>query len=191
MPPEIKYTKEIVFAMSPQTVGCDGKCQKAWGIQMRPQCRLSEDEDDYVYYKDSVLGRAPNDPGTSEGSHIKPYGDGHIKLNKWCVRQCERSDMVEHGKELAIPDLENPTPNIPLENRLHRGHTNIHHRIVPIEIELLLPPHPIEFIKDDNDGGRSCFSCGFSVPGGCRHSHKEWCDQVGKNLHAKRGGHGR
>ncbi len=50
-------------------------------------------------------------------------------------------------------------------------------RICPKEIEDLLPPHPIEFHKDDNDFGRSCGRCGFAVPSGCRHIHADWCEK--------------
>jgi hypothetical protein len=48
-------------------------------------------------------------------------------------------------------------------------------RICPPEIEALLPPHPIEFKPGDTDLGRACMACGFSVPGGYRHAHAEWC----------------
>ena len=181
--PEIKHTKEILYCGRKQITGCDGKCQKAWGMNSRPTRELSTtDINDYIFEKDSVLERAPNDPGTSEGDHGKPWGDQHIKLNKWCVRECERSATVPVGEDLIIPDLENPEPNILARRRT----VTIHRRIVPIAVELLLPPHPIEFIEYDSDEGRSCLACGFSVPSGFRHHHKRWCETIGRRLNRGR-----
>ena len=93
-------------------VSCDRKCHKAWGINNRPQRKLSEDEDDYVFLSDSALAEAPEDPGTYEGFQGKP-GNAHTgPLNKWCVRECERSVMVDSGEELVLPDFDNPEPNL-------------------------------------------------------------------------------
>lgn len=49
-------------------------------------------------------------------------------------------------------------------------------RIVPPEIEALLPPHRIEFHPEDPNRGRSCGACGFAVPQGTRYVHQEWCE---------------
>ena len=71
------------------------------------------DVDDYVYVRDSELGRAPGPGetvGISEGGHLKPSGsalgegDGE-RMNKWCARECERSGWNE------TPNLEHPQPN--------------------------------------------------------------------------------
>lgn len=112
---------------------CDGRCDKAWGINGRPKLFYGEEEekkgdekprplkkgeeprdvDDYVYVRDSELGLAPGPGetvGLSEGTHMKPSGtplgegDGE-RMNKWCARECERSGWGE------TPDLERPQPN--------------------------------------------------------------------------------
>lgn len=49
-------------------------------------------------------------------------------------------------------------------------------RVVPPEIEALLPPHPIEFHPSDPNLGRACGVCGFAIPRGLRYVHAEWCD---------------
>lgn len=96
---------EIVYFGRRETVSCDGRCEKAWGINSRPRVQLSDDPDDYVFVGDGELGDAPDDPGTSEGFHKKP--NRPTTHNKWCVRECERSTLKN-----ALPDMENPEPNI-------------------------------------------------------------------------------
>jgi len=83
---------------------CDAKCNKAWGINGRPQKQLSEDENDYEWLADNELPEAPQDPGTYEGGHAKPiyFGD---RLNKWCARECERSEKIEWNTEFQLPDF--------------------------------------------------------------------------------------
>lgn len=78
-------------------VHCDGKCNKAWGINLRTEIRLSETNiDDNVWLADDELGEAPDDPGTYEGFHGKPsLLDGPDRQNKWCVRECERPTYVQ------------------------------------------------------------------------------------------------
>lgn len=87
----ITYNQQLV------KVGCDEKCEKAWGICNRPKEQLSEDEDDVAYLGDDELGIAPEDPGTYEGGHAKPVNKQGIP-NKWCVRECERCAWSEKGK---------------------------------------------------------------------------------------------
>lgn len=95
---------------------CDGKCQKAWGIDQRPKRKLSLEEDDWVYIRDSLLGEA-------EGGSDTEGGDGHplryncpvvSRHNRWCARACERSVVIfptDMNKFFEIPNMENPKPN--------------------------------------------------------------------------------
>jgi len=62
------------------------------------------DYDDHAYLADNELGIAPEDPGTYEGADSKPdmeevNADPSL-MNKWCVRQCERCDLLT-GLELS------------------------------------------------------------------------------------------
>lgn len=54
---------------------CDGLCGQAWGINWTGEKGET----------------APDDPGTYEGGHGKDAGS----LNKWCARECERSNISE------------------------------------------------------------------------------------------------
>jgi len=114
-------TKQILGYGQQLTMACDGRCDKAWGHNGRPKTMLSEDLDDYVYLADDKLGTAPGPGetvGLSEGGHMKPSAvpltdqDG-AQMNKWCFRECERSDSFKQGEEVKLPDLMNPRPNIP------------------------------------------------------------------------------
>ena len=87
----------IKFFRQDAKVCCDGKCNKAWGINNRPKNQLSDDEDDYEFLADSELGDAPADPGTYEGGHAKPTAISQFP-NKWCVRECERCNMSSVGE---------------------------------------------------------------------------------------------
>jgi hypothetical protein len=89
--------KNITYCGMSAKVGCDDKCNKAWGIMLRPKVQLSDDDDDVVYLGDDELGEAPKHPKTWEGGDAKPTCDSE-KMNKWCVRQCERCVMTEYGK---------------------------------------------------------------------------------------------
>jgi len=72
---------------------CDRNCAKAWGLNGdRPKINLSEDADDVVWLADDEVGLAP-DSGTWEGGEGKP--DRPDRHNKWCVRECERSEVIE------------------------------------------------------------------------------------------------
>lgn len=63
----------------PVVLACDGKCEKAWGINTRPR-----------HPNDEFLGdeKLAADPGTYEGDDSKPTNQQH---NRWCFRKCERS----------------------------------------------------------------------------------------------------
>lgn len=103
--------KDVLYFGKPVTVGCDEQCHKAWGINNRPKRQLSDDPDDYVFLADHELGFAPADPGTYEGECAKPREKSE-RMNKWCVRECERNAMEDKGTPLTLPDLENPRPNM-------------------------------------------------------------------------------
>lgn len=80
----------------------------------RQKKQLSENEDDYCYLADEELGDAPDDPGTYEGGHAKPTCEEE-KMNKWCVRECERCAMSGRGKvnePLTLPDFSKRRYNI-------------------------------------------------------------------------------
>lgn len=85
------------------TLACDGKCHKAWGICNRPKKQLSDDEDDYESLADHELDNAPENPGTYEGGCGKPSDPSGI--NKWCHRECERSNFIRQGRAIELPDF--------------------------------------------------------------------------------------
>lgn len=82
----------IIYFGKMTEVECDGKCNKAWGINSHPR-----DEHDNMI-DDSLLDNAPKDPGTYEGSHGKPKTTEEFP-NKWCVRECERCSFVGDENE--------------------------------------------------------------------------------------------
>lgn len=60
--------KQIIWFGEKAVLSCDGKCEKAKGIN-----------------KGFII---------AEGGHIKPINKEH-RLNKWCARECERSKIKE------------------------------------------------------------------------------------------------
>jgi hypothetical protein len=104
---------EITYFGQPCTVGCDLRCDKAWGISNRPRVEYDPDEpDDYAYLADGELGLAPANPGIYEGGHAKPERPP-VRHNKWCVRECERSALVDRGAPIELPDFSRREFNIP------------------------------------------------------------------------------
>lgn len=102
MAPEqpIFIIKLVRYFDQPMAVACDVKCDKAWGVSQRPRVYFDPaDEDDSAYVSDGELGTAPIDPGTYEGGYGKPQMPAQ-RMNKWCVRECERCIRVDMG-ELA------------------------------------------------------------------------------------------
>ena len=101
-------------------VGCDEKCNKAWGYTLRPQIHLDKnDPDDFVYLSDDELGEAPKKPYTSEGNDYKPQSKSEIP-NKWCVRQCERCAISmpnESHLPLVLPDFSKRNYNYEHKNK--------------------------------------------------------------------------
>lgn len=98
----VAFIRTRMFSMQPVILICDGKCEKAWGINCRPKERLSADEDDVVYLSDGELDLAPVNPGTYEGGYGKPTGPKHT--NKWCSRECERAETLRPGAPLEMHD---------------------------------------------------------------------------------------
>lgn len=77
----------------PGALICDARCDKAWGINNRPRVEHDPDDPDDISFKsDDELGEAPDDPGTYEGGEGKPQTDEQ-RHNKWCLRECERSEV--------------------------------------------------------------------------------------------------
>lgn len=106
--------KMITYFGQQAKVACDEKCNKAWGSNSRPRIENPNNEDDYVFFADSELGEAPIDPGTYEGGHAKPQAENE-KMNKWCVRECERCKMSkpgEYNKPIKLPDFSKRVYNI-------------------------------------------------------------------------------
>jgi len=116
-----KLTKRVLFCGQRITLACDGRCDKAWGINGRPKRQLSANEDDYVYIGDDELGRAPPPGKTcilSEGGHLKPSArplrpSDSDRMNKWCARECERRVRVPEGEPIVLRNMAQPRPNIP------------------------------------------------------------------------------
>lgn len=100
-------TKSIKFCGQQATHACDGKCNKAWGMNgRRPRVQLSDDVDDFAYLSDTEVGEAPIDSGWYEGDQGKPRdAKGPEDINKWCVRECERAWISPPGRPDATPEL--------------------------------------------------------------------------------------
>lgn len=115
--------KNIVYFGKPCVLACDANCQKAWGINNRPRIYLTDptltvypidrqhypddeniDPDDTAMLADGELGDAPIDPGTYEGDHGKPFDESDM-LNKWCARECERSDIADFLDDIELRDF--------------------------------------------------------------------------------------
>lgn len=114
-------TKTIQWMGRSMVLACDGKCSKAWGVSQRPNEQLGADDDDVAYLADGELGDAPTSPGTYEDGCTKPRGPDD--MNKWCARECERSDMASTVDSLSLhnwsqrfvnqPWKHGKTPNAP------------------------------------------------------------------------------
>jgi hypothetical protein len=113
--------KPILFCGTQVVLACDGLCEKAWGINNRPQVQLSDDPDDFEYLADDELGEAPHNPGTYEGRDGKPEDyDDPERQNRWCARECERHRLVQVGV-VNLPDFTKRVRNIPEHVREARG----------------------------------------------------------------------
>lgn len=105
-------TKNIVWFGQRAILSCDGNCSKAWGISLRPSISFNPDDpDDFAYLSDGETDDAPEEPGTWEGGHGKPFSGED--MNKWCSRQCERSVIN------IVPFENKPAPDFS-ERRLNQ-----------------------------------------------------------------------
>lgn len=123
--------KTIQYFGAPHVMACDGRCDKAWGINLRPgvyfdangaavsQKKCNDegsniihegqeppDYDDYAFLADNEVGTAPARPQTWEGGDGKPAAvtlTNSAYMNKWCARQCERSVIVSPGEPINLP----------------------------------------------------------------------------------------
>ncbi len=84
-------TTHVLFCGQPVVITCDGRCDKAWGINLRPR---RSDEEDAEFLSDDELGEAPRETGHWEGGEGKPLAPVR-RHNKWCARECERSEMKD------------------------------------------------------------------------------------------------
>lgn len=106
-------TTQITYFGKPCTVACDARCDKAWGLNGRPRVTFDPGEpDDYAFLADGELGSAPAETGTWEGGHGKP-SEVPSRHNKWCVRECERSETFEPGETIVLRDLSKRLFNMP------------------------------------------------------------------------------
>lgn len=87
----------------PIVVACDGRCDKAWGINNRPRYTDGGVE---RFRSDDSLPTAPIDPGTYEGGDAKPTSPcAGFEHTKWCVRECERCVWGAVGEPLDLPEF--------------------------------------------------------------------------------------
>jgi hypothetical protein len=98
------YVKPILWFERHVVLACDGQYNKAWSISNRPNIEFDPSEpDDVAWLADGELGEAPAEPGTWEGGHGKPSDPSG--MNKWCARECERSEIAEPCHALNLPDF--------------------------------------------------------------------------------------
>ncbi len=87
-------------------LACDAKCHLAWGHDSRTKHYFGDPEeepDDFESLSDGELGEAPKD----NGQPTTPED----RLNKWCVRECERGRTFEDGEEIQLPNYANRIAN--------------------------------------------------------------------------------
>lgn len=83
--------------------------------------QFSDDEDDIAYKPDHETGTAPDRESVLEGGQGKPIPADHH--TKWCVRECERSTVVDVGESLQCHDFSSALYNMPSRH----GVAHIHH----------------------------------------------------------------
>ena len=82
---EALLTTSILYYGKRCLAVCDQKCTKAWGVSgKRPQWRDQAEPDDVIWFADSEVTEAPDDPGSYEGGQGKPLAPPSIH-NKWRV----------------------------------------------------------------------------------------------------------
>lgn len=115
--PGIVILRQIVMFGHPEICGCDAKCHKAFGINGRPNIRFDPNcDDDTAMLADDEVPDAPQFPGTWEGSDGKPI-EAEDRLNKWCIRECERSERAKPGEMLTAPDFSKRSYNQPWKHK--------------------------------------------------------------------------
>jgi hypothetical protein len=104
--------KLVLYCGQPMAVTCDARCDKAWGIEQRPSAPMPDavNGDDFEWLADDELGTAPEDPGTYEGDDAKPRTPDE-RMNRWCVRQCERHTFAAMGERVELRDFSRRVPN--------------------------------------------------------------------------------
>jgi hypothetical protein len=105
----------ITVSNQPAIIKCDGKCDKAWGINEREKIKLSDDPDDYCYLSDRELGLAPLLSTSTKRLKNKPTNKINFPTS-WCICECERSVISEPDTpygDIDVPDFNNRVYNIP------------------------------------------------------------------------------
>lgn len=95
-------------------LGCDGRCERAYGRQDRPKVFAGTgNDDDWAWLADSEIKElAPENPGSYEGGVGKPK-EAADRLNRWCFRECERSVFAGSRETLVeLPNLSKRYYNI-------------------------------------------------------------------------------
>lgn len=109
---------QIKYRGAPALIVCDGKCEKAWGVNGRKDDLIiaydENEPDDIAYKADHEIGIAPKDTGTYEGGEGKPSVPG--EHNKWCARECERSRLIRPGEEISCWDFSSRFHNQPAKH---------------------------------------------------------------------------
>jgi hypothetical protein len=83
--------KSILYCGTWMVLACDGRCDKAWGIEGRAKRKLSADDDDYVWLGDGELGVAPGPGETAiieEGEDRKPSATALCETDSARKRRC-------------------------------------------------------------------------------------------------------
>lgn len=116
MSAEVQLRVELTYFYQPRVCACDLKCEKAFGVNGRPRIDFDPaDPDDNAMLSDDELGEALRNPGTYEGGHGKPMHP--TEMNKWCIRECERSVMVDRGADIVLPDFSRRLYNQPWKHK--------------------------------------------------------------------------
>lgn len=111
-------TTEIRWFDKQCLVVCDRRCDKAWGHNgHRPAISESDDADNIVWLADTEVGIAPIESQVLEGGDGKPT-EPPAQHNKWCVRECERSNVVRRNEIITCLDWSKRVFNQPSKHIL-------------------------------------------------------------------------
>jgi hypothetical protein len=92
------FVSKVTYGEEKFVVICDGKCEKAWGKDLRPTEQNDLHPDKQYWLNDNELKTAPSFTSSSEGYYNKPIALPETH-NGWCANECERS------KTLRIEEL--------------------------------------------------------------------------------------